>query len=126
MKKVTPQLYAEAFLAAAREPKAHADALVKSFVELLKKRGDFAHREIVMQAIEDKERAHAGRKFVEIESARPLPASELKTVKHLFHVESCDFEERVNEDLVAGVRITVDRERELDGTLQYMLKKIFN
>ena len=126
MKKITPRIYAESFFAAAHEPGTHADTLVKNFVELLKKRGDWAHREKIMKAVEDAKRASLGRKLVEIESARKLPETELSSIRKMFHGKSYDFEERVNPELVAGVRLTLDRDQELDGSLQHVLRNLFN
>ena len=135
--KTTPvSAYARAFLKAADGKPAHETGpAIRRFIELIRKRGDWPRRAQIVAAVEVAWRAEHHRPLLVVESARPLAPAHRTTIKrHAFadrsgdvkHAEpyAKDVEERVNPELVAGVRLTVG-DRELDGSLAHLLHKLF-
>ena len=65
-----------------------------------------------------------GRKKIVIETARPLTGKNLAVAQALFgHGETIIF--KINPEVIAGMKITVDEDQTIDGTLARKLKKIF-
>lgn len=117
--------YAEALAAAIHntEP-ARSGFIIKNFLMLLGKSGDEVHAEKIVDTAERILRKKDGGREIIFESARTL---ELKNQKLLSGVAGGKdiIATRVNPDLVAGVRIVIDGEREFDGSLKGKLDKIF-
>ncbi len=94
--------------------------LDESFCELLRSHGEMPHAETIMKEIESALVNEQGGRHIVIESARELSKTLLKKI-----LSSCNehdiHEEKVNFDLVAGVRITYNGEREIDSSLRKQL-----
>ncbi len=113
--------YVSAFTQAI-EKMPHGEA-IESFVKLLKKTGDIKHSKKILEAVHKKLVNEKGGKWVNIEVARES-ALEKETFKNKFsEKDHVDF--RINQELVAGVRITIDGEEELNNSLQNKLNKLF-
>lgn len=96
---------------------------VEGFVRLLKKTGDIRHSKKITEAIHKKFVNKKGGRWVNVEVARES-ALKKEIFKHNYsnndHVEF-----KINSELVAGVRITVNGDEELNNTLQNKLNKLF-
>jgi F0F1-type ATP synthase delta subunit len=123
--KYRPQIYAKAFAAAvaARHGKDEA-ALVKRFVALVRRNGDEAGLRKIIKETERMISKSAGVRRIIVESARPLDPSAHSLLKNILK-RSDVVEERVNLELIAGVKITVDEETEFDGSLKGKLDTMF-
>jgi len=136
MRTIPVSAYAHAFIKAVADAPTHETApAIRRFIELIRKRGDWPRREQIMKACETTWRAEHHRPLLTIESARPLTAEHRAALtRHAFadrsgdvkHTEpyAKDIEERVNTELVAGVRLTLG-DRELDGSLAHLLHRLF-
>lgn len=120
----TPEIYARAAREAINEaPAGERDAIVKRFVRAAARRGDARKLSAVVKELERSEVRAKGGRMVTVEFARPLGhvmskfENLLKSADHL--------ENRINPDLIAGARITIDGERELDFSLSRRLNKMF-
>ena len=92
-------------------------------VKLLKKTGDIKHFNKIVEAIHKKLVNEKGGKWINIETARESALKKEK-IKHNFSEKDyIDF--KINPELVAGMRVTVDGEEELDNTLNQKLKNLF-
>ena len=92
-------------------------------VRLLKKTGDIKHFNKIVEAIHKKLVNEKGGKWINIETARESALKKEK-IKHNFSEKDyIDF--KINPELVAGMRVTVDGEEELDNTLNQKLKNLF-
>jgi|SRR3989344_3555991 len=116
--KYAPDTYARAFWetlsAQAGKPEP------KQFVEVVAKNGDFSRIDRIVAAIE-KHAVHAqGGRMVELEFARSSAVSQKFKFSAKDRVHTS-----INSSLVAGVRVTIDGERELDLSLQRKLQKLF-
>jgi len=119
--------YAQALAEVIRDPKAkaHEAEIVKNFLALLHKNGDESHaRKIVEEAARLARRYGGGRK-VTVESARRLTPAQKKLV-HGFLKKDDTVEERIDPDLIAGIRIILNDEMQFDGSLRGKVDKIFN
>jgi F0F1-type ATP synthase delta subunit len=123
--KYSVKNYAEALAAAIHgaEP-SRKDIIARNFLNMLRRSGDEAHAEKIIDAAERLLRKKDGGREIVFESARSLKRSAenplLKIAK-----EKDVVVERINSALVAGVRIVIDNEKEFDGSLKGKLDKIF-
>jgi len=96
---------------------------VEGFLKLLKKTGDIKHSKKIIEAIHKKIVNERGGKWVNVEVARESALKKEK-LKHSFsEKDHVDF--KINPELVAGVRITIDGESELNNSLHSKLNKLF-
>jgi F0F1-type ATP synthase delta subunit len=114
-------------LAAALEgkPKIKEEELVANLIRLIKKNGDWTKRKEIVQACEKVLRKKRDRQELVVESARPLREKEKKLLLADFPEESYDVREEIKPELLAGVRLVKDGERQFDASLQNKLKAIF-
>lgn len=117
--------YVEAFVGALGEtPKDKRGVLVSNFVRLLHRTGDIRSENKITEAVHKKIVNNEGGRWVNIEAARELKESDRKLLINKFsEKDHVDF--KINPELVAGVRITVDGEEELDNSLNQKLNKLF-
>ena len=120
----TPEIYARAVReTVASAPANDRDAILKRFVHAAARRGDARKLPAVVKELERSEVHAKGGRMITIEFARPLGGGTSKfenLLKPADHLEV-----RANSDLVAGVRVTIDDERELDFSLARRLNKMF-
>ncbi len=123
--KYPAKLYGRAFAeAAAGKSEKERHELVRNFAELIARNGDTAHASKIIAEAEKALLAKDGRRKAVIESVRPLTAGQRKSV--LAALLPTDVHEEVlNPALVAGIRITVDGERQFDGSFSRKLQKMF-
>lgn len=100
------------------------DKAVDGFLKLLVKTGDIKHANKILEAIHKKITAQNGGKWVDIEVARQTAESKLKSLKSKFTAKD-HIEVKINPELVAGTRVTIDGQEELNNTLQNKLNKLF-
>lgn len=113
--------YVGAFTQAVK--KSSQEQVVASFVKLLKKTGDIKHSQKIVEAIHKKIVNEKGGKWVNIEIARESALKKEKLKHDFSEKDHIDF--KINPELVAGVRITVNGEEELNNSLQGKLNKLF-
>jgi len=120
--KYAPELYAEAFTRALNESAAHVsrDALVARLLAVIEKNGDNARKGKILNAVRRAFIKKRGGREISIETARDQHID----LGRYFKKED-EIETRVNPDLIAGLRITVDGERELDTSLHRKLSRMF-
>lgn len=96
---------------------------VKGLVKLLEKTGDIKHSKKIIEAVHKKVVNEKGGKWVNVEVARES-ALKKETLGHKFSdKDHIDFQ--INPELVAGVRVTINGEEELNNSLQSKLNKLF-
>ena len=118
-------IYARAFIevweSAAQE---NIDGLIKRFAGMIKKNGDIGRFQKIIEAVKRLAVAKKGAKFVVIECARASGAQQAAALKKTFSKNDC-VEEEVDPGLIAGVRVTINGERELDFSLRRRLNALF-
>ncbi len=122
--KYTLSMYAQAFVAVTEEKKASPDRVLKGLLQALKRQGDMRLGDAVVREVH-KTLVHAkGGRLVRVETARVLPKSLAQSIRDAFEPEDdISFAERP--ELVAGIRIVMDDELELDGSLRRKLNSMF-
>ena len=121
MKRVTPKQYARAFWEVAKESKDHK-SVVEKFVGLLKRTGAWSKREIILKEIE---KLQTNESRVLVESARELEKNQKEELEKGLGKKGM-FEYKINPDLMAGVRVTVDGSHQLDVSLRSIVRKVLN
>ena len=97
---------------------------VDGFLKLLAKTGDLRHSKKIIEAIHKKLVKEDGGKWVNIETARQMSSVKTTAVTHKFlKKDHLDF--KINSELIAGMRVTINGEEEINGTLQNKLSKLF-
>lgn len=121
-----PRLYAQALAAVLQKrlPPEKKKGLVKNFLELLRKNGELRSLKKIVLEAERLVLSQEGKRKILLESARPLSRKQKELVRKILRRGDV-LEEKISPELVAGVKITVNEELQLDGTLARKLKKMF-
>lgn len=123
--KYSPKTYAKAFAEiTAGIPREREEFVVKNFLRIIEKNGDLRHANKIVALAEGFLIKTAGHSKWTIESARPV-----KDARGIFRnlIKTGDIvEENINHDVVAGVKITKDGERQFDGSLMTKINKLFS
>lgn len=97
--------------------------LISSFVKLLEKKGEIKNARKIIGLAEKHYLEKRGNKKIILETARILNKQDfLKIIKK----EGDIIEEKINPELIAGVKITVNGERQIDFSLQKKLSEMFS
>lgn len=103
--------------------KVSQERAVEGFVKLLKKTGDIKHSKKIIEAVYKKLVNEKGGKWVNVETARESALKQEKLKYNFSEKDYIDF--KINPELVAGIRITINGEEELNNSLQSKLNKLF-
>ncbi len=124
--KYAPHTYAKALvevLAVSDGSKSRDDELAQNFLALVRKNGDESHLKKILEEASRFARGKSGVRKITIASARELSSAQQKAMDHF--VKPGDVvERRINPDLVAGVKITVNDEMQFDGSLKTKLNNV--
>ena len=99
--------------------------VVKRFLSLLRKNHDSGKLSRIIQEMERRYLRVAGLRKVEITAASPLGANIKKELKEIFGKEML-LEEKVNPEILAGMRILVDEELFIDASAKRRLEEILH
>ena len=98
------------------------DRVAKNFVALVRKNGDEGYLAKILEEAARMARGKSGIRQVTIESARELGAAQKATLKHFIKPGDV-IEERIDPELIAGIKITVNDELQFDGSLRNKLNR---
>lgn len=120
-----PRTYAKALAAVAAGPLSAEKerTIIGNFARIVTERVGRTQWPKFIAAAEKALREKEGLRKVTIESARPLAHLESE-FKHLIK-KSDIVEEKVDPELVAGVKVTIDDSLQYDGSLRAKLNKLF-
>ena len=118
-----PAIYAKAFLAAI-DGGAHAEEASKRLAKTLKRYGDRSLADGVLRAVERELVSRAGAQMVEVQFARPPKPAVLKTILGDFSKKD-RVTTSIKLKLVAGTRIVINGDEELDLSLVGKLERMF-
>jgi F0F1-type ATP synthase delta subunit len=114
--------YAIALMEVLAESKTDEKKTSQGFIKLLERQGDLSKAKEIIEITEFLLAKKNGKKSVIFETARRLSENQKNTL--LKSTEKGDIvKEKINPELIAGVKIIVDNEKQLDQT---MFKKINN
>jgi F0F1-type ATP synthase delta subunit len=126
MSKYKAKDYAEALSDVLSEKATDLESKKKAsnFLKLLEKNGDMRKAKEIINLTETIFFKKTGRKKIVLESARKLNESQRKGLK-LLETAGDITEERINKNLIAGVKIIINGNKQFDGSLQRKLQNIF-
>ena len=113
--------YAKALAAVIRDPATKPEVATKHFLALIRRNGDEMQ---LSKIVKEAARLAGGVREVVVASARPLSKTQQQLVKN-FLKPSDRVQYEIDPGLVAGVKIVVNDEMQLDGTLKAKLDKLF-
>ncbi|OGZ43949.1 MAG: hypothetical protein A3J55_00760 [Candidatus Ryanbacteria bacterium RIFCSPHIGHO2_02_FULL_45_17b] len=122
MISVSPFLYAEAFRKALSEG-ASEEELVRNLSRAVLRHGQGAQWPRIAMQVSKELVHHRKGTWVTVETARPLTDTQRKKIGEVFSKKDY-IEEQIRPDLIAGMRIIVDGEREFDGSLKRKLHNL--
>ena len=118
--------YAQAFAEAGyKASAAEQGKIVQRFMTLVKKNGDSAKLPAILDEAERMLVRMQGGKVVMLETARVLSPGSRAALHKTFTAKD-RIEERVRPEVLAGIRICVDGEKEFDASFKRKLDKLFN
>ena len=100
------------------------DRLVKRFIRVLDRNGDLSQGQKIVREMRHRLVRADGGRWVTVESAQPLTPPQLEIIRDAL-TEKDHLETVLHPALVAGVRVTVDGQQELDASLAGKLKLLF-
>lgn len=122
--RYSPHDYAKALVEAIDDPKVDRAAIHKNFLALVRANGDEAQLGKILDEAARLVRGNGGAREVMIESARPLAKAQEKMVHQLLKPGDV-VAYKVDPDLIAGIKVTVNDEMQFDGTMKAKLDDLF-
>lgn len=116
--------YAKALSEATLKSPDKENAIIKNFLNLVAKNGDAAKLKKIADLTEEMTLKKNGGRKITIESARPLPKLPADIIKKISGATDV-IESKIEPSLIAGVRITVNKDLEWDGSLAKKLSQLF-
>lgn len=99
--------------------------LAAGFIKLLEKQGDLGKAEEILEKAEIFLAKNLGKKSIIFETARKLTDHQKKSFSKF--VEKGDIvKEKISPDLIAGIKIVVDGDRQIDYSMKNKINKIFS
>jgi len=123
--KYRPEIYAKALAKALAEQPASQTNILKRFVRLLSRSGDLGQSQQVLSSIEKTFTTASGGRMVEVDFAHEPTVKTKQRVSNLLTAKD-HVDYRINPNLIAGLRVTIDGCRELDNSFSRKLRQIFN
>lgn len=123
--KYDPKTYAKALAAVAAGPLSPAKekAIIQNFTRAVMDRGGRKQWPKILAASEKALREGEGIRKVTVESARPL--DDVRARLKSFIQKEDVVETKVDPEIVAGIKITLDDSRQFDGSLSKKLTALF-
>jgi F0F1-type ATP synthase delta subunit len=125
--KIPAKLYAKVFSEITKgKNSAEIERLAKKLAAVIVKNGDSNRAREILKFAERYAREAAGKHLVNVETARELPENLYAEIVRKLGEDKYDFAKNINEDLVAGAKLTIDDERQFDLSLRAILNNLFN
>ena len=119
--RYSPKQYALAILDLMTHKKAEDSKIAKNFLKLLEKNGDIKKAKHILVLAEALYFKKTDTRKITIETARKI-----KNVSKIFAEKGDVIEEKINPDIIAGLKIIINGEKQLDFSLKNRLEEIFN
>lgn len=124
MKNNQIKIYAEALAEAILDKKADQKKVARNFLLLLIKSGNQSKARKIVDLAEEIILKKKGNKKVTLETARKLTAENKALLKKV--IKDGDIvKEKINPDLIAGVKVIINNEKQFDNSLKNKLQNIF-
>lgn len=98
--------------------------ILDNFLKILEKNGDIKKAKEITALAESIYFKKTGKKKIIIETARKIDQSQRNLLRSL-EKEGDITEEKINKELIAGIKIIINNEKQFDASMQRKLQKIF-
>jgi F0F1-type ATP synthase delta subunit len=115
-------MYAKALVEVLSDPKVNDESAAQNFLALVKKNNDEGHLKKILEEASRFARGRGGVRKVTVESARELKVTQKDLVKRFIKPGDV-VEERIDPELIAGIRIILNDELQFDGSLKNKLNR---
>lgn len=122
--KYKPKLYAKALSEAILAKDANESKISENFLKLLEKNGDMGKASQIISLAQKLFIKKTGRRQLTIESARKIKAKQKELIDSILQKGDV-VEEKINKDLLAGIKIIINGEKQFDASMQKKLNNIF-
>jgi F0F1-type ATP synthase delta subunit len=122
MSRYTPKQYATALFESLQEKGANVDVVVRGFAKMVAGNYDRALMPKILMQLKKLERTKAGKHDVVLTSARPLEKQVIAAVKQKVG-EKSEIREVVDDAVLGGVKILINDEVVIDGTLKTRIER---
>jgi len=116
--------YAKALAELLQNDKVGDKKISAGFIKLLERQGDLNKAKEIIKQTEFLLAKKQGKKMVVLETARKITESQKKSLAK-FTEKGDIVQEKINPELIAGVKITVDGEKQFDQTMQKKINNLF-
>lgn len=124
--RYSPKQYAAALLLALEDKSAaEKKKVLHRFLSLISEGGDSARLGLVTRELEKQHLKKEGLQKVSVETVSKAPAKIKKEVEEILG-KNIILEEKINPDLIAGVKILVNEELLIDASAETRLRKLFS
>ena len=124
MKQNKVKLYAKALAAVLSGKKVDDKKVVNNFVKLLVKAGQEKKAKEILNLAEDFLLQKQGKRKIVFETARKMTATQRKLADSV--AKNGDIiNEKINPEIIAGIKIIINNEKQFDASMQKKLQNIF-
>lgn len=123
MKKNRTKLYAKALAEAILNKKSEGNKVSDNFVKLLVKTGQIKKAKEILNLAQDIILAKQGKRKITLQTARKMTESQKKLMDG-FIKDGDVVKEKIDPDLIAGIKIIINDAKQYDASLQSKLQKI--
>ncbi len=123
MSKLSVKTYAKALVGAIGNKKSDTKKITDNFLKLLEKNQDSKKVDHILAMAETMLLEKSGNKKVLLETARKI---DTKDFVKTFVKKGDSIEEKINPGIIAGIKVTVNNDKQLDLSLAKKLENIFN
>jgi F0F1-type ATP synthase delta subunit len=124
MSKIKTKLYAKALAEVIFKKGVNEKKIVENFLKLLAKNGMENKAREILSLAEDILLAKRGKRKIVFQTARKMTAGQKKLLND-FVKEGDIANEKINPELIAGIKIIINESMQFDASMQSKLQKIF-
>ena len=123
-KQAIIKLYAKALAAVILDKKSDDKKITDNFIKLLSKKGYEKKAKEILNLTEDMVLAKQGKRKIAFETARKITAGQKKILNNF--VNNGDIvNEKINPEIIAGIKIIINNSKQFDASMQSKLQNIF-
>jgi F0F1-type ATP synthase delta subunit len=123
MKQNKPKLYAKALAEVIDEGKTDGKRVINNFLKLLQSKGLERKAGEILDLAEDLLLQKQGKRKITFETARKMTAGQKKLLDS-FVKKGDVVKEKINPELIAGVKIIINESKQFDASMQSKLSRI--
>ena len=124
MKINKTKLYATALAEVLAKKGINEEKVTKNFAKLLVREGLEKKSKEILELAQDLILAKQGKKKITLETARKMTAQQ-KKIAEGFAKNGDVIKEKINPELIAGIKIIINNSKQFDGSMKSKLRNIF-